>query len=152
MYYPGMVRWALRVVLVMSLLVVCGCGAAKKQFQTTRGSVTIHKVELSDRFPPDCEADTPPCLDADAGHKYLILWTWWDEVKGPGLSIDDMDRLGDFNEEAAQAHVTADDGSRIDLDGSGMESGRVFLIYEVSDSARGFALHWPNNPEVVLGK
>jgi hypothetical protein len=140
------------VTLGVLLLVACGSQGPKAELETAGGTMVVTQVQLADRFPPDCKEDSTSCDKAQEGQRYLIVWMGWSDVKGPGLSADEMGKLSTFVGESGDAYVTAGDGSRIELGGNGMQLGRPFILFRVPKAARDFTLYWPDNPPVDLGK
>ena len=122
-------RLALVTVGLLVLLACAGCGGGDIVVGDT--GVTIDEVEISDRFPPDCEEGTSSCTMSE-GYEYLILW-----LEGGSLP--------------GTATITDSSGERYDL-GGGLWMGRAFLAQRVPESASGFTLYVSGVEPIDLGK
>jgi hypothetical protein len=114
---------------LMMLLACAGCGGGSISVGDT--GVTIDEVEISDRFPPDCEEGTSGCTMSE-GYEYLILW-----LEGGSLP--------------GTATITDSSGERFEL-GGGLWMGRIFLAQRVPEGASGFTLYVSGVEPIDLGK
>ena len=90
------------------LAAMAACGGGMRIGKT---GVSINKVILADRFPPDCKQGSVMCTVAPKGNQYLILWL---DTTG---STTPLSLAGE-----AGAYVTDSSGSRYTM-GSGLEIG-----------------------------
>ena len=118
--------------LALGLLVLLACGGCEEEVIVVGDTgVIIDEVEISDRFPPDCEEGSVTCY-AYEEYNYLILW-----LQG--------------GDPPSVVYVTDSAGERYDL-GSGRWIGRTYLAQRVPASASGFTLHVPGVEPIDLGK
>lgn len=127
-------RFALAVTVLIAL-VACGGGAGGRIPIGDTG-FDITSVVTTDRFPPDCEQDSPMCTMAGEGSQYLVIWLEKGESSAslPG-----------------GAYVTDSSGTRYNL-GDGLASGRWFLAQKLPEIASGFTLHVSGVEPIALGK
>ncbi len=156
---PDLCRASVRVrvfiLLMLMLGVIAGCGGDEKQeaknsakvdlpFGTT--TITLVETQTADRFPPNCESGSATCDVAPDGQAYLIAWF------EAGASSDVIQQLADFADYSARSWVLDADGTRTDLKGNGLESGRMFALFAVDKAASGFKFFWspPDSPLVGI--
>ena len=116
---------------------------------TSLGRFAIAKVELADRFPPDCEGPpSPMCEHAKQGYQVLIVWL---EPQEGQKTAEVASKLADASK---GVEVVAEDGSRTKCCvWGGMLDGKLLLAFTPEASDKKFGLVWPGNAAVVdLGR
>jgi hypothetical protein len=141
----------LTLILLVLSLAACGGGGPLAEVEYSKGTIIIQEVENTDRFPSDCEADTKACDIAKDGTRHLIIWMTFKDSQGVGLSLDELDKMTAFTKEAADVHLISGDGTKVKLWGSGLQLGRLFLLFRVPEDQRDFNLYWPDNTTIYLG-
>jgi hypothetical protein len=143
-------RWSWKcggMVLLMLLVVACSGGSAPKgELQTLQGPLVVEEIEQVDRFPPECGTASAICVMPNAGQELVVFWLQWADAEGSGLPAEPQDRVNGFSEESRAAYLTTADGTRLEWVGSGLESGRLFLLFSVPAGSEDLTLHWPQLP------
>jgi len=137
----------------------CGGGGGLGEIQTADGRYSITKVELGDRFPPDCSShcqvgphDCPGCdLRLREGYQ-MIAVSLEKEFEGVDAGLYGLCSGNEGKE--GQMYITVG-GYSGSCEASGtynLGEDYYFILFTAPASARGFTLFVPDNPPVDLGK
>lgn len=132
---PGWLRRACLLLaaglVLAALLAGCASSSSKPMVEvvTPFGRAMIEEAQLGERFPPGC-ADPDCRLSAAQGQKLLVVWV---------AALDQMpvDQLLAYSQ---GAFVAASDGSTTRLTSSGVEAGRLYLVFSVGQATSQFTL------------
>lgn len=144
MGYNKLLQQMIGVIFVALLL--AACGAPPATIKTPAGTLSVNKVQLTDRFPPGCDPKSPMCQQVQEGYQALIVWLERAD-KGDPAAISDK-----LRSTFPEVYVIASDGSQTKASMWGVFESRLVVGFTPQASAHGFKLFWPDNPVVELGK
>jgi hypothetical protein len=145
------------IALVVAMLMVAaacgGGGGALGEITAADGRYTITKVEVGDRFPPDCSGYDCLILEPVSGEEAVTV-RLEPQFKAPESGLDEP-CVGEHT-----IYIVTDDGSRgscvaFSTTSRAGEEGvvaEVALVFAPPASTKGFTLFVPDNPPIDLGK